>query len=196
MGQLSITALDVIHAEVRKGAKLEGKYCVVTGASSGIGLETARALAMAGVHVVMACRDVEKGLKCVEEMNLTTTPNQNLAVMELKLESFQSIRMFALAYLAKGWPLHYLVCNAGIFPLSWTMTENGNENAFQVCHLGHYLLFRLLQGLLLASAPSRVVMVSSMAYPYAPKWDWPDGDHKGFGADSGPWQCPNARNAS
>jgi len=171
----------------RDGVDLTQVHCIVTGASSGIGLEAARVLAEGGAHVVMACRNVSKANKCIETMHGEGDFKKNLSVMQVDLESFASVKTFAAEYLATGKPLNLLVCNAGYFMMSHETTADGYEKTFQTCHLSHYLMFRLLQDKLVASAPSRVVMVASAVYRAAPSnWDWPDAakDHRGFGSAS------------
>jgi len=168
------------------GADLSKLHCVVTGASSGIGLETARALALGGAHVVMACRNVAKAEQCIRDMQGEGLFKRNLSVMAVDLESLASVQAFAHAYVASGKPLNVLVCNAGYITFSHALTQDGYERTFQVSFLANYLLFRLLQDTMLQSAPSRVILVTSHAYQIAsPKWDWPERGSKGFGVESG-----------
>jgi retinol dehydrogenase-12 len=182
------TGEGVGRSAVAHGAALKGKYAVITGASSGIGLDAARVLAIQGVKVTMACRNVQKARQVVAEMAASSeTPDfqSNLTVMELDLCSFASTRAFALAYLATKQPVHLLLCNAGQVPLAKQVTADGYEAIFHSCHLSHYLLFRLLTPRLLESAPARVILTSSGAHHQAGAqgWDWPAQDHVGFGSD-------------
>jgi NAD(P)-dependent dehydrogenase (short-subunit alcohol dehydrogenase family) len=130
---------------------LSGRTVVVTGASSGLGLETSRALACAGAHVVLAVRDVEKGELVAGEINGSTE------IRALDVADLASIRAFA-----EGWrdPLDVLINNAGIMAVPEAMTADGFELQIGTNHLGPFLLTNLL----LPSITDRVVTVSSQAH--------------------------------
>ena len=186
---LAQTAKFYVDEAKTQGVDLGSRYAIVTGASSGIGLETARALAEGGVHVVMACRNVAKARECIAQMQGEGDFKARLSAMHVNLEDFASVKTFASEYLGTGKPLNVLVCNAGTFAYTHrTTAADGYESAFQTCHLAHYLMFRLLETKLVSSAPSRVVMVASITHKLAPEWDWPAlaDKHKGFGSDVGP----------
>jgi retinol dehydrogenase-12 len=142
---------------------MSGKTCIVTGGSSGIGLETVRGLAREGAHVVIAVRDVEKG-RAAETDVLASVPGAKLTVMGIDLASQRSIRAFVAAYEARFERLDVLVNNAALVPAQRMLTEEGLEMQFGVNHLGPFLLTTLLLPRLEASAPSRVVVVSSSVY--------------------------------
>src|SRR5881397_2046226 len=141
---------------------LESRICIVTGANSGIGKETARGLARLGATVILACRNRERADEAMGEI-ATETRDADLAVMELDLQRQVSVREFARAFTAKYRRLDVLVNNAGIFTAKRRLTEDGVETTFAVNHLSHFLLTNLLRPLLLASAPSRIVSVASEA---------------------------------
>jgi len=135
---------------------------LITGGNTGIGKETALALAARGDDVVIACRNVEKGKSAARDIKEKT--GRDVAVMKLNLASTASIRVFATTFLEEHPRLDVLVLNAGLFVSQRSTTEDGFETMFGVNHLGHFLLTRLLEDRLVASAPSRVVVVASDAH--------------------------------
>lgn len=139
---------------------MKGKTCLITGANSGIGKATALELAAMGATVVMLCRDSAKGEAARDEI-VTKTGNQNVSVMIADLASLESIRTFVKNFLDTHKRLDVLINNAAIFPTSRTETSDGFETQFGVNHLAPFLLTHLLLDLLKASAPSRIVNVSS-----------------------------------
>ena len=141
---------------------MHGRVCIVTGANSGIGKETARSLARQGATVVLACRSVEAGEAAKSEI-AAGTGSPNLEVMRLDLASHASVRAFAAEYAARHLHLHVLVNNAGIYTATRRLTEDGVESTFAANHLGHFLLTNLLLDKLKASAPARIVNVASEA---------------------------------
>lgn len=152
------TALDVV-----KGHDLRGRLAVVTGATSGLGIETARALATAGADVTLAVRDVARAEPIVRELR-ASTGNEKVSASALDLASLASVRRFAEGFLSRGLPLHVLVNNAGIMACPLGRTEDGFEAQFGTNHLGHFLLAVLLRPALEAGAPSRVVSLSSLGH--------------------------------
>ena len=142
---------------------MQGKIAVVTGANSGIGLETARALAARGATVVMACRDQGRAAAALADV-LATSGNTAVSVLPLDLASFASIRRFAEHYQSVHPRLDLLINNAGLFPLRRQLTADGFELQFGVNHLGHFLLTQLLQPQLAAAGRARVINVSSMMH--------------------------------
>jgi NAD(P)-dependent dehydrogenase (short-subunit alcohol dehydrogenase family) len=151
-------ALDLV-----RGRDLSGRTAIVTGASSGIGVETARTLALAGAEVVLAVRDATAGQEVADALNREAgTPRAT--VQALELASLASVRDFARRW--AGRPLHLLINNAGIMACPHGTTEDGFETQFGVNHLGHFLLSVLLAPALVKGAEgakitSRVVSVSS-----------------------------------
>lgn len=153
--------------DVLAGIDLSGKLALVTGASSGLGVETARALAAKGARVVMAARDVPK----IEQQAAAIRakhPAAQLEVMELHLDKPASVRAFAKAFLAKHARLNMLVGNAGVMACPLMRTAEGWEMQFATNHLGHFLLANLLLPALQAGAPSRVISVSSAGHQFSP----------------------------
>ena len=141
---------------------------VITGGNAGIGKETAVALARAGMHVVITSRDRARGSAALEEIR-TRGESDAVEVMELDLADFASIRRFADDYLAGHDRLDVLVNNAGLVLIKRSETVDGFETTFGVNHLGHFLLTHLLLDRIRASAPARVVVVSSHAHKSARK---------------------------
>jgi NAD(P)-dependent dehydrogenase (short-subunit alcohol dehydrogenase family) len=139
---------------------VKDKICVVTGGNTGIGKATVAGLAQRGATVVIACRDVDKGKAALEEIAAKTGASA-LHVMRLDLASLESVRSFAAAFSARFTRLDVLVENAGVMTQKRQLTADGLEMNFGVNHVGHFLLTELLLPLLKASAPSRIVVVSS-----------------------------------
>ena len=142
---------------------MSGKICIVTGANSGIGTETALGLAKMGAHVVMACRDLDRSKPALERVQREAGADR-AELMALDLSSLDSVRSFAEAFKAKHDQLHVLVNNAGVVPTKRETTRDGFEMQFGVNHLAHFLLTNLLLDTLKASAPARVVTVSSVMH--------------------------------
>jgi NAD(P)-dependent dehydrogenase (short-subunit alcohol dehydrogenase family) len=140
---------------------MNGKICIVTGANTGIGKETARGLAQAGATVIIACRDAAKGEEARADVAESTGAGDRVKVMALDLASLAGIRAFAKAFTEAHGKLHVLVNNAGVSPSEKKQTADGIELTFGVNHVGPHLLTKELAPLLKASAPSRVVFVAS-----------------------------------
>jgi NAD(P)-dependent dehydrogenase (short-subunit alcohol dehydrogenase family) len=152
--------------EVLAGHDLTGRLAVVTGASTGLGEETARALAAHGATVVMAVRDLGRGTAAAERIR-TTVPDAQLDVRDLELASLASVRSFAEGFLADHDRLDLLINNAGIMACPQGTTVDGFELQFGTNHLGHFLLGVLLAPALIAGAPSRLVSLSSRGHSFA-----------------------------
>ena len=146
-------------------ARLDGRICLVTGATSGIGQETARGLAGLGAHVVIVGRDrarAESTRKAIVERS----GNPRVDVLLADLSSLAGIRGLADEFLSSYPALHVLVNNAGTVELSRTVTVDGFEKTFAVNHLAYFLLTNLLLPRLRASAPARIVNVASEAHRF------------------------------
>lgn len=141
--------------EALRGQRLQGKTAIVTGASSGLGVETARVLALAGADVTMAVRNVEAG----ERVKAQLAGTGRLDVKALDLSDLASVRAFVAA--SGDGPLDLLVNNAGIMGPPLSLTRQGFESQMGTNHLGHFLLTRLLEPRLARSPGARVVNVSS-----------------------------------
>ena len=139
---------------------LSGRIVVVTGANSGLGYETSRALAARGAHVVLACRDLLKGGVASEHI-AKEHPSASVELAELDLSSLASIRSFVEGFTSRHMQLHILCNNAGGIALPDRQTADGFEMQLGTNHLGHFALTGLLLPRLLATEGARVVTVSS-----------------------------------
>ena len=144
---------------------LAGQTCVVTGASSGIGEETALALARQGARVVLVARSRERGARAQERIR-AETGNDRVELALADLGSLAEIRRLAQELLAACPQIHVLVNNAGVVNLERRLTVDGFEETFAVNHLAYYALTHLLLDRLLASAPARIVNVASDAHKF------------------------------
>ncbi|KAL7108370.1 hypothetical protein ACP275_06G108300 [Erythranthe tilingii] len=158
--------------EVTAGIDASGLTAIVTGASSGIGTETARVLAKRGVHVVMGIRNMDAG-KQVKEAIVKEIPSAKVDAMELDLTSLASVRKFASDFSSSGRPLNILINNAGVMTPPFKLSKDNIETQFATNHLGHFLLANLLLDTMKKTAretkkEGRIVNVSSEAhrFPY------------------------------
>ncbi|CAM4446336.1 NAD(P)-dependent dehydrogenase (short-subunit alcohol dehydrogenase family) [Paenibacillus endophyticus] len=140
----------------------QGNRVVITGASSGIGYQTARAFASKGAEVIMAIRNVEKGEEAVRQIKLEN-PGANLKLMMLDLSDLTSVRKFAHEFEQSYDSLHLLINNAGVMTPPYLKTKDGFELQFGSNHLGHFALTGLLLPALNNETTSRVVTLSSTA---------------------------------
>ena len=141
-----------------------GKLAVVTGATGGLGYETALALARAGAEVLVTGRNTEKGRIALEQIQ-GAVPSAKVRFAMLDVASLASIRAFAASMLANGRPLDLLINNAGVMDLpTRRLTEDGFELQFGTNHLSHFALTALLLPLLRKAQAPRVVNVSSLAH--------------------------------
>ena len=143
---------------------MKGRTCLITGASGGIGKETAVALATLGATVVMVSRDSERGKAALADVRRRSGGSNNVHLMLADLASLQAVRSLASEFQQGHQQLHVLVNNAGALNSKLSLTKDGFETTFGVNHLAHFLLTSLLLDLLKASAPSRIVNVSSSAH--------------------------------
>ncbi|MEQ8747728.1 oxidoreductase [Pyruvatibacter sp.] len=153
-------------ADVVAGIDLSGRVAIVTGASSGLGVETARALAGAGAHVIIPGRSPDKLQAAVADIQ-KTTGNTHVETGTLDLGDLDSVRAFADGFVATGKPLHILINNAGIMATPHRTTAQGFESQFGTNHLGHFVLTgRLLPALEKGAADggARVVALSSTGH--------------------------------
>jgi NAD(P)-dependent dehydrogenase (short-subunit alcohol dehydrogenase family) len=155
---------DTTAEEVAGGIDLTGRRVIVTGGASGIGVETARALAGTGADVTLAVRDIAAGERTAGEI-VETTGNSDVHVAHLDLADRASIAAFVAAW---SGPLHVLVNNAGVMASPETRTPEGWELQFATNHLGHFALALGLHDALAADGAGRVVAVSSAAHRRSP----------------------------
>ncbi len=146
--------------EILANIDLRNQVALVTGASGGLGAETARALASRGAAVTLAVRDVAKGEQVAARIRESTS-NPAIDVMGVELSVPESVRSFAKEYLASHDRLNLLINNAGVMACPLTRTPEGWEQQFATCHLGHFLLTCSLVSALEAGSPARVVNLSS-----------------------------------
>jgi NAD(P)-dependent dehydrogenase (short-subunit alcohol dehydrogenase family) len=143
--------------------ELEGRIAIVTGANSGLGFETALALAEHGAHVVLACRDLAKAA-ATESMILAAHRQASIESLALDLSHLASVRAFAEKFLASHRELHILCNNAGVMAIPLRRTTDGFEMQLGTNHLGHFALTGLLIERLLETPGARVVTTSSTAH--------------------------------
>ncbi len=147
---------------------LKEKTALITGATSGIGLETALGLARHGATLVLPVRNMEKGLR-VKQQIFEDCGNHAVELYHCRLDSFESIREFAGKIKSQHNQLNILVNNAGIWETARSMSDDGFEMNIAVNHLAHFLLTGLLADLIIKGAPSRVINVSSTAHRFTVK---------------------------
>jgi NAD(P)-dependent dehydrogenase (short-subunit alcohol dehydrogenase family) len=152
-------------AEVAAGIDLSGTRAIVTGAASGIGVETARAIAGAGAEVTLAVRDADAGARTAADI-ASTTGNEALRVERLDLSDRASVAAFVAHW---DGPLHLLVNNAGVMAIqALTRDGDGHEMQFSTNHLGHFALALGLHDALAADGAARIVSVSSSGHLRSP----------------------------
>ncbi|XP_068502738.1 short-chain dehydrogenase TIC 32, chloroplastic-like isoform X1 [Phaseolus vulgaris] len=165
--------------EVTQGIDASHLTAIVTGATSGIGVETARVLALRGVHVVMGIRNMAAGAE-IKETILRDNPTAKIGMMELDLSSLESVRKFAAQFKSCGLPLNILVNNAGIMATPFKLSKDNIELQFATNHIGHFLLTNLLLETMKQTAieqrkEGRIVNVSSrrhkLSYPEGIRFD-------------------------
>lgn len=169
------TALDIVE-----GVDLTGKTCVITGASSGLGRESARALARTGAHVILAARNAA-ALAETEAWLRGQLPDARLSAVDLDLTSLASIAA-AAAEISELTPVvHVLMNNAGVMFTPFGRTDEGFEIQFGTNHLGHFELTRLLFPALVAADGARVVNLSSEGHRMGDvDFDDPNWEHRDY----------------
>ncbi|KAA8566954.1 hypothetical protein MFRU_007g01190 [Monilinia fructicola] len=163
-GDARPTALQIVQDEDLTG-KLAGKVFLITGCSSGIGVETAKALSTTGATLYLTARNIATAETALADI---LEPGR-VEILEMDLSSLAGVRLGVERFLRKSSKLNVLVCNAGVMALQkYTTTVDGFETQFGVNHVAHFLLFQLLKDTLLSSAlpsfNSRVVVVSSSSH--------------------------------
>ncbi|KAJ8710192.1 hypothetical protein PYW07_009558 [Mythimna separata] len=158
--------LEPVKGVCTSKVQLDGKIALVTGGNQGIGLETARDLAARGARVLIACRDAEKAAEAIADI-AATTGNNLVEYRPLDLARFSSVRQFAEDFNGSYDRLDILVNNAGCVGLTPKITEDGIDVVMQVNYFGAFLLTSLLLGKVIASKPSRIVIVSSWLHNIA-----------------------------
>lgn len=151
--------------QVIEGISLEGKLAVVTGASSGLGVETCRVLAGAGATVIMVARDMDK-LEAVAQDLRQKNPDAQLHTQHMDLADLDSVRSAATEILLYHPAIQLLINNAGVMACPLLRTAQGYEMQFGTNHLGHFLFTGLLSQALIEGAPGRVVNLSSAGHKF------------------------------
>ena len=150
--------------EVLEGLDLTGRRALITGASTGLGEETARALAAHGAEVVLAVRDPERGDAAMARIR-TSVPDARLSQRIVALDSLGSVAAFTASYLADGEPLDLLIANAGIMGCPQQATVDGWEMQIGTNHLGHFALTVPLLPMLVDGG--RVIVLSSAGHRFS-----------------------------
>lgn len=164
--------------------RLDGRRAVVTGANSGLGLQTALELARVGADVTLACRDPARGAAATDSIR-AQVPDAKLQVQALDLADLSSVRAFAAAINDAGQPLDLLINNAGVMAPPRRETADGFELQLGTNHLGHFALTGLLLDRLTSAPNPRVVTVSSAAHRIG-KIDFDDLQRE---RSYGPWRA-------
>jgi len=162
-----------------------GRTALVTGANGGLGLETARALAAAGAHVVMAARNQQKAAAAIADIR-RETPDASLELIELDLGSLASVRQAAARTADAHERIDLLINNAGVMGIPEGTTADGFETQFGTNHLGHWALTALLMEALLRAPAARIVTVTSTAHHMGRAVDPANPNLKGR---YGPWRA-------
>ncbi|KAL8207815.1 hypothetical protein R6Q57_007227 [Mikania cordata] len=151
--------------EVTGGIEAHGLTAIITGPTSGIGLETARILALRGVHVVMGVRNTTAGLKIKQEL-IKQIPKAKIDVMEVDVASLKSVNKFVTEFKASGLPLNILIANAGMMAPPFSLSEDNIELQFATNHIGHFhmtngLLETMKNSAINSGVQGRIVILSS-----------------------------------
>ncbi|PVV03645.1 hypothetical protein BB560_001871 [Smittium megazygosporum] len=144
----------------------EQPIAIVTGANSGIGYTTSKALMLAGFHVIFACRNKDLATEAMDKIKKETNL-ETCEYMHLDLSSFESIHQFTTEFKSKYASLKLLVNNAGVMMCPYLKTKDGIEMQFGTNHVGHFILTNNLLDVLKRSSPARIVNVSSLAHLFA-----------------------------
>jgi NAD(P)-dependent dehydrogenase (short-subunit alcohol dehydrogenase family) len=182
-GDARPTALEIIREHNRDG-QLKGKVILITGCSSGLGIETARALATTGATLYLTARNLEKAKTAMSELLKGRYASQ-IHLLKLDLGSLESVRGAAAEFKRQSSRLDILIENAGIRHVPAGKTPEGFELQWGTNHLGHFLLFQLLKPILLSSSSpsfhSRVIAVSSQAHrQYPPDFSDLNWEHSSY----------------
>jgi len=151
--------------DVLEGVDLTGKRILVTGASAGLGVETARALVAHGAQVVGAVRDLDKAHRATEPVRAAAADGGGVEFVTLDLASLASVRACADALLAAGNPFDLIIANAGIMACPQSQTADGFETQFGTNHLGHFVLINRIASLL--KSGGRLVNLSSAGHRFS-----------------------------
>ncbi|XP_072154000.1 polyprenol dehydrogenase [Bemisia tabaci] len=154
-----------------------GEVAVITGGARGIGVEIVKKLLLCDMHVIIGCRNPEKGEQAVQKIRSFGVLTGTTSIYPLNLKSLTSVKQFAESVLENHAQIHILINNAGIMFVPFEETESGFESHFMVNYLGHFLLTQLLLPNLESGSPRinrRIVNVTSCAYNLSPPLDFSD----------------------
>lgn len=166
--------------DVLAGVDLTGKFVIVTGGSSGLGEETARAVASAGAEVLISARDPARGDASVARIG-DEVPGARISCEIMALDDLESVRRFAEAVLRVHPRIDILINNAGIMATPFSRTRDGFESQLGTNHLSHFLLTALLMPALLRAAPARVISVASAGHHMSDiLWDDPNFERRAY----------------
>ncbi|KAJ3290679.1 Retinol dehydrogenase 14 [Borealophlyctis nickersoniae] len=146
---------------------LTGKVAFITGGNTGLGYKTALELARRNAKVYIACRNPALAHEAAEKIKVET--GTSVETVQMDLGDLKGVKKAAEEFMKKETQLHILINNAGIMACPFALTSDGIETQFGVNHVGHFVLTTTLLPLLKASAPSRIVVLSSEAHDRAPK---------------------------
>lgn len=145
-------------------ARMDGRVCVITGATSGVGYQTAKRLAQGGAHLVLVCRNQQKAEKVKQELQAAFVTQVDL--IQADFSRLAEVRKAAAEVLANYPHIDVLINNAGIHNTHRTLTEDGIEAVFAVNHIASFLFTRLLLPRMLESAPSRIIQINSEGHRF------------------------------
>jgi len=145
-------------------ARMDGKICVVTGATSGVGYVAAKHLAQGGAHIVIVCRNADKA--CRVQDDLADQYGAKVDFFIADFDRLSEVSRTAKEIAAKYPKIHVLINNAGLFNKRRRLTPDGNEEVFQVIHLASFLISKILLPNLQAGTPSRVIDINSEAHRF------------------------------
>ncbi|GMT14886.1 hypothetical protein PFISCL1PPCAC_6183, partial [Pristionchus fissidentatus] len=152
-------------SQILSGINLDGKVILITGTTSGIGIPTAKYLALAGAHVIIANRNIVQSQDQIKEIK-DQKNDAKVDFINTDLSSLDSVVAAANTFKSMNLPLHILILNAGVFSPERKATLDNFETAFGVNHVAHTLLVTLLIDILKASAPARIVFLSSSSHAH------------------------------
>lgn len=157
------------YKELRDSGKVhpEKRYAIITGANSGIGLETAKSLVDVGYNIIMACRSAERGreaVKLLQEHVKKCNSTSKVVLMQCDLSSFGSVNKFVEQVKEQKLAVNLLVCNAGVMAPPLSRTKEGYESQLGSNYLAHFLMVQQLLNTLKENGPSRIVIVASEAH--------------------------------
>jgi len=173
---------NALKPQKTTNARMDGKVCIITGATSGVGYQAAKRLAQGGAEIVLVCRNPQKGETVCQE--LTTAFGVKCSMVLADFARLDEVRRAAAEILNRYPHIDVLINNAGIHRTHRTLTEAGLETVFCVNHLAAFLLTRLLLDRILASAPAQILYVNSEGHRFGgldlEDLDWAKRPYKGL----------------